>query len=298
MKLHHSLLLFSAFFAGSFMVISAQTEKDDTTTAEATDQSAQLTEYKNSLQQEYKNLRKLIIKAAPKDVMSLNNAFRAIQAVEKDPKYGITDLQKQIAQLRVEACKKQLEDKEIKALVDQSIAKVQEIDKITKPEQQKSNDLSKQMNTLLQAKKSKDDPVVKKVENELKEIQKQMREKTKTQIELIQANNEKIYKKLPDLMKKGGELMKQLKAKYTAAKNDKEAKSRKQDIGTYDAKVASTTKLIEKALHKHEAELKRVRTSIKDLRTKIYEIEPCYSAQESLDDMAKKDYNWEQLFIS
>jgi len=287
MKLLKTYALLSALFAGSFMIMAAQDEDADAEATEATDQSDKVVEYKNSLQQEYKNLRKLIIKAAPRDVIKINNAFKAIQTIEKS--HGIPDLQRKVAELRVEACKKQIEDTDIKALVDASVEKVQEIDKVTKPEQQKSNEITQQMQKLIDTKKSKDDPAVKKLENDLKEINKQMREKTKAQVEFVQANNEKIYKKLNDLMKKGGELMKDLKAKYKAAKTQ---------IDPHDKTVASTTKAIEKALHKHEAQLKKIRTSIKDLRTKIYEIEPCFSAQESLDDMDKKEYNWEQLFIS
>jgi len=288
MKLLKSYLLLSALFAGSFMIMSAQDEEIsvDTDTDES-DQSAQVTEYKDSLQQEYKNLRKLIITAAPKETMKLNKAFKAIQSIEKE--HGIPALQRSIAELRLEACKKQQDNAEIKALIDESLAKVKEIETITKPEQQKSNDITKKMQALVDAKKTKDDPEVKSVEKELKQIQRLMREKSKDQITLILGNNEKIYKKMPDLMEKGGKHMKSLKAKYTAAKDQ---------IDPHDKTVANTTKAIEKALQKHEAKFKQIRTSIKDLRTKIYELEPCFSAQEALDDLDKDEYNWEQLFIS
>lgn len=288
MKLLKSYVLITALFAGSFMITSAQDEETDVDTdTDTTDQSAQLTEYKDSLQQEYKNLRKLITTAAPKEVLKLNRAFKAIQKIENDHK--IPALQRNIAELRLEACKKQQEDAEIKALIDESLEKVKEIEKITKPEQEKSNEITKKMQGLMNAKKSKDDPAVKSVEKELKQIQKLMREKSEDQIIFIQGNDEKIYKKMADIMQRGGKHMKSLKEKYTAAKSQ---------IDPYDKTVANTTQVIEKALQKHEAKLKQIRTSIKDLRTKIYEMEPCFSAQEALDDLDKDEYNCEQLFIS
>jgi DNA repair exonuclease SbcCD ATPase subunit len=216
-----------------------------------------------------------------------NEIVRKIQVVQQriarlEKNLGISDLQEQLAQLRLEACKLQQNIPELRSMLSESFEILRQVDAATKPEQQELKALAEKAKGLSEKNKE-----VRKIKSDIKKVEKRMLFNSKRQIERIGEINEKIYKHpgISTLLSQAIPVQKALVQRY------EEIKPQIQPLDEHLSKQVSRLNEITKG---KSNELRELRASMEAIKKEIVQADPCYLAKKDVDQKV----TWDMLFVS
>ena len=168
------------------------------------------------------------------DLEDIQETLEDIQEIEKE--YGITDLQKQVGMLRIEACRMQQQEP-IRGYLNTINKLVDEIKSITADERARMDDLmSKSMQSDQQDDSNKNDAL----KERIAKLENIMREKAADQLKAIDELNQKIYQETMQLIDKARPLAKRLEEQYGAIR---------ESLKPLDEKLAQAIGNINASLH-------------------------------------------------
>lgn len=267
-------------------------------------------------EQKRAELKALIKSTADKqDMLNMKEALADIKNIEKQA--GITDLQKQIGNLRVEACLIQQQEP-IKGYLNKIKGLVEDIKKSTQAERKVMDDMMMRLTapsaranntgtadfmtpnmrrspdgeaapSFQQAARpnqesgqesGKDQSLLKDRIATLEDI---MRDKSADQLAQIDDLNEKIYQATMHLIDQARPLAKQLEQKYGMIR---------ESLKPFDESLAKAIGNINARLKARAPEIEKLKNEIRAARDALLKTDPCFAARDSM-----RESTWEAFFV-
>lgn len=234
---------------------------------------------KEQLKNDREAFRNIIEKDNKNSIQQLQNLDKKITDLEKD--HGIEQLQKKISELRLESCKIQEEDPDLKKLRLEQKKIIQDIEKETRKDREKIDNLTQETEHL-----QENDPQYKEVQKKLSKLQEQLDKKIHPGTQRLEALNEKIFEnpKIRKLFEEARPIEEALNKKYNEIREQMEPLNKE---------LIELIQKVNKRLVSQDKKLKKLRTSIFSTRKEIFETDPCSMTQIITD----QERDWLEFFL-